>query len=214
MSLSYWIRDYIYTPLYVFFSKKKSLQKIKNINVRTKIIIYLANIVALFFMGIWHGAYWNFVIFGIYCGLLLVAYYVIADVRRQLKIKAKLTKFTSLLSVLITFYVMMFGFMMFRITNLHNLFFSLRRYLSFSFAGIAEDMTTLSQITSQHPGIFVAAILSIVIYALYFFSSNFNPKERLKDAKLIYWLAALAIMTLVIIVLLPTASGVFIYFQF
>lgn len=66
MSLSTWIRDYLYFPL------MGGLRKI-NGNWR----VYSALLISMTLMGLWHGASWNFVIFGAYYGLLLIAYIVI-----------------------------------------------------------------------------------------------------------------------------------------
>jgi len=59
ISLSSWVRDYIYFPL------MGSLRKIKG-NAR----IFTAVIFSFTLMGLWHGAAWNFVVFGLYYGIL------------------------------------------------------------------------------------------------------------------------------------------------
>ncbi len=62
ISLTTWIRDYLYYPL--------ALMKVgkKHINVR------LLAIITFLIMGLWHGAAWNFVLWGGYHGLLLAGY--------------------------------------------------------------------------------------------------------------------------------------------
>ena len=66
ISLSSWIRDYLYFPMF------KALR-----DVRGNMRIYIALIVSMFLIGLWHGAAWNFVIFGLYYGVLLVLYLII-----------------------------------------------------------------------------------------------------------------------------------------
>jgi D-alanyl-lipoteichoic acid acyltransferase DltB (MBOAT superfamily) len=61
ISLSSWVRDYIYFPL------MGALRKIKG-NAR----IYAAVVISFTLMGLWHGAAWNFVVFGLYYGVLTV----------------------------------------------------------------------------------------------------------------------------------------------
>ncbi len=62
VSLSYWIRDYLYIPL--------------GGNRR-----YHLNILIVFgFVGLWHGAGWNFVVWGLYHAALVVGYASIARV--------------------------------------------------------------------------------------------------------------------------------------
>ncbi len=215
MSLSLWIRDYIYTPVYVSISNKKRLNKIKNIYLKTTIAIYLATMVALFFMGIWHGAYWNFVIYGIYNGLLLVVYYFFSALYKKFKFtKSFLYKLRDIISIFITMYLMMFGFMMFRITNLKLLFFSLKQYTIFNFSQVAQDLNTIKQIIILRPGVVVAAVLFLCVYITYFFVSDLNIKERIKKLSFVSWMLVLVLAILIIIIMIPSKSGTFIYFQF
>ena len=66
ISLSSWIRDYLYIPLF------GSLRR-----VHAKLRIYAALMISMILIGLWHGAAMNFVLFGIYYGLLLSLYVVI-----------------------------------------------------------------------------------------------------------------------------------------
>lgn len=66
MSLSHWIRDYLYIPL---------LGGLRRIPGNSR--VYTALIIAMTLMGLWHGASWNFVVFGLYYGILLSLYVVI-----------------------------------------------------------------------------------------------------------------------------------------
>ncbi len=61
ISLSFWVRDYLYFPL------MGALRGIKG-NLR----VYAAILISMTLLGVWHGAAWNFVAFGLYYGLLLV----------------------------------------------------------------------------------------------------------------------------------------------
>ena len=58
MSLSSWIRDYIYIPL--GGNKHGTVRKVFN------------GIVAFAVCGLWHGAAWNFIVWGLYHGIGLV----------------------------------------------------------------------------------------------------------------------------------------------
>lgn len=61
ITLSYWIRDYLYLPLG------------GNVN-------YLRNIVFVFaFCGLWHGAGWNFVVWGLYHAGLVIIFHKFRD---------------------------------------------------------------------------------------------------------------------------------------
>ncbi len=58
ITLSSWFRDYIYIPLGGNKCKKV-------INIRNILIVWLLT-------GIWHGASWNFVLWGLYFGIILI----------------------------------------------------------------------------------------------------------------------------------------------
>ena len=58
MSLSSWFRDYVYIPL--GGNRNGLIKQIRNI------------FVVWFLTGFWHGASWNFIIWGLYFGVLLV----------------------------------------------------------------------------------------------------------------------------------------------
>jgi alginate O-acetyltransferase complex protein AlgI len=72
ISLSSWFRDYVYIPL--------------GGNRRSPTRTYV-NLVAIFFLcGLWHGASWTFVVWGLFHGVFLVLERVgLADIIRQLR---------------------------------------------------------------------------------------------------------------------------------
>ncbi len=58
MTLSYWFRDYVYIPL--GGNRKGLLRQLVNI------------IIVWFLTGLWHGAAWNFILWGMFYGFLLI----------------------------------------------------------------------------------------------------------------------------------------------
>ena len=59
MTLSRWIRDYLFTPLAVSFRGGKAY-------------LLLAVMISMGICGLWHGAAWTFVIWGLWHGVLLI----------------------------------------------------------------------------------------------------------------------------------------------
>jgi alginate O-acetyltransferase complex protein AlgI len=64
ISLSQWIRDYIFTPLSLSLLKRWGTQ-------RNHVARYVANIVTMTIIGLWHGASWSYILWGTYHGVLL-----------------------------------------------------------------------------------------------------------------------------------------------
>ena len=60
ISLSTWLRDYLYIPL--GGSRGSAWQTHRNL------------LITMVLGGLWHGAAWTFVLWGVYHGLLLIAY--------------------------------------------------------------------------------------------------------------------------------------------
>ncbi len=60
-TLSFWIRDYVFTPLYMAIARRRA-DWAPN-------LAFLCYFVALTLAGIWHGSSWNFVVFGVLNGI-------------------------------------------------------------------------------------------------------------------------------------------------
>jgi D-alanyl-lipoteichoic acid acyltransferase DltB (MBOAT superfamily) len=75
ISMGTWFRDYIFYPL----SVSKNMIKLSNYSrsrlgekTGRKIPVYTATIVVWFITGLWHGASWNFVVWGLLNGLIII----------------------------------------------------------------------------------------------------------------------------------------------
>jgi D-alanyl-lipoteichoic acid acyltransferase DltB (MBOAT superfamily) len=61
MSLTFWIRDYVFTPIYMGIARRWPA--------KAPGLAFLCYFLALFLAGVWHGATWNFVVFGVLNGI-------------------------------------------------------------------------------------------------------------------------------------------------
>jgi len=68
ISLSQWFQDYLYYPLAMHYLRKGGFAS-----------RYKAHIVSMTLIGLWHGANWTFVAFGLYWGVLLAGYLFIKE---------------------------------------------------------------------------------------------------------------------------------------
>ena len=180
ISLSSWFRDYIYIPL-----GGNRVSKIK----------WLRNILIVWLLtGLWHGAAWNFIIWGIYFGILLILEKVFLG-----KVLEKLPKFISriyvLLIVMISFIIFsrsttgeilqniggLFGINVDSFMSLESIYY-LKSYIIVIILGIIGATTIpkrivtnakLQKITNVLEPIFL--LLIIVISTSYIIDSTFNP---------------------------------------
>lgn len=104
ISLSSWFRDYVYIPL-----GGNRVSKIKCI--RNIMVVWILT-------GLWHGAEWNFIIWGIYFGILLII--------EKLFLLKKTEKIPKFLKVIYTLFLVMISFIIFNgneiIENIKGLF--------------------------------------------------------------------------------------------
>lgn len=110
ISLSTWVRDYIFTPMFVHLRSLKG-------NVR----LYLALIVTMTLLGLWHGAAWNFVAFGVFEGALLVIYQMIQP--KLKKPRSRLGQHIGLAArIIFMFHLTAVGFLIFRAESMAQIY--------------------------------------------------------------------------------------------
>jgi alginate O-acetyltransferase complex protein AlgI len=111
ISLSLWLRDYLYIPL--GGNRHGELKTYRNL------------LFTMLLGGLWHGASWNFVIWGGYHGLLLS----LGKIAEKLGLKSgeKQTSYFCSLSSVTTFALVCVGWVFFRAANLHDSLFVLRQ---------------------------------------------------------------------------------------
>ncbi|MDP4161799.1 MAG: D-alanyl-lipoteichoic acid biosynthesis protein DltB [Bacillota bacterium] len=105
MSLSFWFRDYVYMRFVFWMTKKKW---IKNRNV----VSNLGYILLFLLMGLWHGLEIQYIIYGLYHALVMVAYNSFERFNKKYKWWPQ-NKFTHIAAIVITFHVVCFGFYIF-----------------------------------------------------------------------------------------------------
>ena len=105
MTLSRWLRDYLYIPL--------------GGNRHGKVRQYINNFVTMVLGGLWHGAHWNFIIWGALHGVYLIANQFVRAVANMCGVldvveTAKSIRFTSWA---ITFFAAVVAWVFFRATT-------------------------------------------------------------------------------------------------
>jgi len=105
ISLSTWLRDYLYIPL--------------GGNRRGKFITYRNLIIVMLLGGLWHGAAWTFIIWGAYQGLLLIVYRLLTPLIKNIALP-KNTLFRNIwyfIKVVFFFQLMCLGWLIFRVNS-------------------------------------------------------------------------------------------------
>jgi alginate O-acetyltransferase complex protein AlgI len=102
MTLSRWIRDYVFTPL-AFATRHHPKWT------------HVWLLVAMAAVGLWHGAQWTFVVWGIWHGLLLVAN---QTVLKRFFERARESRAIGFLAAILTFSLVTVGWILFRAESL------------------------------------------------------------------------------------------------
>lgn len=110
ISLSTWLRDYLYIPL-------GGNRVSKFLNMRNLLLTMLLG-------GLWHGASWTFVLWGMYHGLLLTGHRLLsrggASPAIYPPLHASRTTLHGFLSIIIVFHLVTVGWLFFRATSLQQ----------------------------------------------------------------------------------------------
>jgi hypothetical protein len=104
MTLCNFLRDYVYIPL--GGGRTGTLQKYRNL------------LVTMFLGGLWHGAAWTFVLWGIYHGVLLCVNHIWRSVK--ISVVGGYARPAAGVGILLTFVAVSFGWVLFRAQNLSS----------------------------------------------------------------------------------------------
>lgn len=191
ITLSTWLADYVYTPLAIKWRNAGTLGTVIAVNVTFVLI------------GVWHGAGWNFVIFGIINGLALG--YEIVTKKFRKKIARNKYYVYNVFSIVFTFLYFSFALIIFNVSSLNSIFTILSKIATFKGPLTVFSITTFINVL---PGI---SILFIYEFFMEYFNRDifFHPYKYTFHRYLIY-----ASMILTILLFGVLDGGQFIYFQF
>lgn len=185
ISLSSWFRDYVYIPLG---------------GNRVGRLRWVANILIVWGLtGFWHGAQWNFLLWGLYYALLLLL--------EKLVLHRLLDRLPKILRWLYTMLCVVVGWVIFNLTDFSQMLAALKRMFTFP----ATDWISM-----------VAADTSI-LYALFYIPLGLVcmlPLGRMAKLKESTWgivlshLLHLALAGICVIILVSSKYNPFIYFRF
>lgn len=113
ISLSSWLRDYLYYPLARISRKPK------------KIYFHISTVITFLLSGLWHGASWNYVVWGGIFGVYIISGELIDNLVRPYRylFSCITTKVKKLFSVFLTFFLVCFALIFFRANSLEQAFY-------------------------------------------------------------------------------------------
>lgn len=189
MTLSRWMRDYLYIPL--------------GGNKVNKERLYINLWIVFLLSGLWHGASWNFVVWGTFHGLFLIA-----DRIFLLKFLSRIGKIPA---IAFTFLITLIGWTFFRIDDINIAFGFIAKLFSFNFSENSYFFDTKFQFI-----FFLGFVFSFIttfkfgeIIENYFYKTIVSVRES-------YYKSGIAVILFIICLANLAISGFnpFIYFRF
>lgn len=128
ISLGAWMKDYVFYP----FSLSKGMKKISklakkytNKHIARTLPIALGNIVVFFLVGVWHGASWNYILWGLFYGVLIAISGMMIPIFEYLKKVFKINPDNILFQgfqIARTFWITCIGCIIFRANGIYAAF--------------------------------------------------------------------------------------------
>ncbi len=190
MTLSSWFKDYVYIPL--GGNRVSILKHIRNI-----FIVWMLT-------GLWHGASWNFIIWGLYFGVILII--------EKYFLNKVLEKLPKVIRIIYTSFVVMISFIIFSSNNLDSAFTIIKGLFSFKSLSLSNNFILY----------YVKSYGFILITGIIFSTPLIkNIIEKLRSKKIlnniiniIEVIVILLILLIVTSMLIDSSYNPFLYFRF
>jgi len=194
ISLSSWLRDYLYISL--------------GGNRRSRLRTYLNLFITMFLGGLWHGASWNFVLWGILHGTYLAIHKMILDkfpfFRNNSFFNKKIGKITA---IFITQYLVFLTWIPFRVQETQVMWYSIQKYIFLDL----QIQNTVNFIDLHKLPISILAIF-VCLHVLSY--KHGNLVQKVSSFKSIYWIIFLTGIMILILLFYDGNPQDFVYFQF
>ena len=198
MSLTSWITDYVFTPLNFHFRHWG------------KMGMLLAIIINMVVVGLWHGANWTFVVFGLYHGLLFVPLvlsgaFMKKDQLRTNKIGLPVLKDFG--RMLLTFALVVFGVIIFRAENIGQAWEYFRGLLQ-------SDTLWASYRFFKRPSLWPTNLFIVIMLVVEWLQRGKEHGLEISHFKTLTRYVIVIILIEIIVFFMPNTPSQFIYFQF
>ncbi len=203
ISLSTWLRDYLFLPIAYAVMRRIETPKLWNIKVEAWGYC-VGMFITMFLGGLWHGASWTFVIWGMLHGLYLVVSFSTKKRRKRFVKKIGLNKMPRLhhaLQIIITFNLLAVTWIFFRAASLEGAY-NYIKYLQLKLPASGHVFFLFN---------FLVATAFILLE--FFYKNRWRSSFWVKMPRLAR-IALFALFICVIIVFSVDSTNEFIYFQF
>ena len=204
ISLTSWFRDYLFLP--VSFAVSWKIKKERVFYLRTDLFIYIvASLITWFLTGLWHGANYTFILWGMMHALLLIAYHWQKGPRKRLFKRLKINNNNNLLAGAegaVTFLLIIITWVFFKADSVSHAWGYLQVMLSKSLFMSPGDLP-LKEI-----------LIALAFVLVEFIQRKKDHALQINDIRQLWLRWGLYIGIIVVIMLFGGGTQKFIYFQF
>jgi alginate O-acetyltransferase complex protein AlgI len=200
ITLSSWLKDYLYIPL--GGNRKGAFSTYRNL------------FITMLLGGLWHGASWNFLLWGAIHGILLIVYKIYYESRIFRSIstliqKHSLQRLSKIASILFFQYLIVISWIPFRIESTDQMLITLKKFIlfDFKFSIINIGLGSLNLLN-------VLAILAIFLFIHYYSYKKTGIEHQFSGLKPYQVTILYSVLGLMFLIFWPSNQSAFIYFQF
>ncbi len=186
ISLSTWIRDYLYIPM---GGNRKGQRR-----------TYINTFVAMALCGLWHGAAWTFVFWGIWHGFALIVHRYWQNIKMEKAVLFQGIQFPRIANWGLTMTVVLTGWVFFRAQDFSQAML------------ILQKMFLLGEgVSWMHPFVLFILILTVLVHVIHDLNIT---KLHMLPVNAWYTPAILFCLIWLVVLFYPKGFQPFIYFQF
>ena len=203
ITLSTWFRDYLYFPL---GGNRVNPQR------------WCYNILLVFFLsGLWHGAYWTFIIWGLLHGVFIIITRFYQKYKAEYFSKKPADNHGEIINILLTFHLVTFLWIFFRANSVNDAFYIIPNL--FNFSNIAGVSWQIMHDTNAYLGInmyelIISLSLICLLVFVEFLNFRFDALQKLLHKPVYFRWAYYYVIIFMILIFGKFSINSFIYFQF
>jgi len=189
MSLGHWMRDYLFYPFALTKPMKnfgKWANKKLGKHLGRVLPAAIGNLVVFFVVGIWHGAQWNYVLWGLYNGVVIALSDILVPVYDKLSDALRINrkaKWYHVFQIIRTFIVVNIGWYFDRIADVGFAFENFRRTLFEFNAGQFQSEYKLIFEGAKEHAVLLAVVACIIVFCISVLKENkIDVRQKLYEA--------------------------------
>lgn len=210
ISLSSWLRDYLFLP--IAYAATRRIDSLKYIRIRADVWGYgFGILVTMFIGGLWHGANYTFIIWGLLHGFYQVFSIITQRFRNKIARRLRVSRYPVIqkgIKIFITFHLVTFAWILFRANSIGEAWHIITNMFRF------QPMDPVLNLGLDKFGLTVAICSLIVMESVHLLQRRRPVIQRLR-ARPAWFRWVLYAGAVVIILLFGVFNSLdFIYFQF